>query len=303
MLALAVLSEQRFFEPTTPYNNAAAFRLVLQGFAAGPGQLSIPIPRRGGGTWLGGCAHGEVFFQCPLSLYGADAPPPNQRFAQALDRARMTSAPAFARIKAALPLWLLANADDTLLPIDNQLALAAAAFEQLLGPFSGQVACRLSAELSKVFDGLGSVTLSQSQRRVPDPRWRDAQAEWWLHRKWIKELYELRSDQMHGSARSNLSRNWTPEEHQVMAAFVFPLAAKLLLRSEGLYDLSNREQSGCRTLDLLLEAEDWGFGWKSQRRWPRILSRVEDAAELRAVIAAAITQSRGGSTDSAGGSA
>lgn len=60
-----------------------------------------------------------------------------------------------------------------------------------------------------------------------------------------------------------------------MAAWVFPLVAKLLLQRDGYYTLSDGDNCHCLAVDKLLAAAQWGEeieGGTGPRRWHDIVS-------------------------------
>ena len=54
-----------------------------------------------------------------------------------------------------------------------------------------------------------------------------------MHKKWVEELYDVRSKVAHRGTTASREWGWSIHEHLVMAAHVFPLAVKLLLVQEG----------------------------------------------------------------------
>ena len=102
-----------------------------------------------------------------------------------------------------------------------------------------------------------------------DAKWEEHQRKWWLHKTWIDELYERRSDYAHDGATS-ASAGWTPFQHLLMTAFVFPLVVKKMLAGEGAYTLTDEDDARCRAINKLLLASAWN-GNDENTSWTSIL--------------------------------
>lgn len=84
-----------------------------------------------------------------------------------------------------------------------------------------------------------------------------AQPTWWAHRKWMEELYDVRSKVVHKGDHTGRQWGWEIGEHLVMAAHVFPLTVKLMLAAEGHYAFTDDDQARCVAVDVLLAATQW----------------------------------------------
>jgi len=138
--------------------------------------------------------------------------------------------------------------------------------------------------IAKAFSGIwtqfSNINISDAKRIKQDPHDKHGteQLSWPVHRKWIKELYEARSEHAHGGKNSGRSSNWLPWQHVVCAAFAFPLTVKILLERENLYQLEPKEKAACDAFDKLL-ASDFGNGWRRPPEWPKILSEEENRCD------------------------
>lgn len=105
-----------------------------------------------------------------------------------------------------------------------------------------------------------------------------------MHRKWIEELYNVRSKSVHKGAAHMETCGWHPTEHLVMAAWVFPMAVKCLLQRDGHYTITDDDRARCLTVDKLLAttgwAEDDGYGSK----WSQIVSETREHHLLEIAI-------------------
>jgi hypothetical protein len=119
-------------------------------------------------------------------------------------------------------------------------------------------------KFDELFKPYGSVTVADTLRVRPDiqldtstPEIAAAQPTWWVHRKWVEELYDVRSKVVHNGSEKSRALEWQIGQHLVMAAHIFPLTAKLLLEKEGHYELTDEDRAACLATDLLLVAPEW----------------------------------------------
>lgn len=281
-LALVAMAEQRFFEQLSPHINATLFRPIVQGVVPGQNGLALFVKRRDGGLRAGGLKFENVQFQMPLEAYHTECPMPSRSFVKSLNAARTSRLEAWAAIEQSLPFFLLGHSEATATPDETCVLLSALAFERLLS--SGGTKLKNANDVSKAFGKLWnqfSTRKVADAKRVavdPEPGYGPQQKDWPIHRKWMKELYEARSEQAHGTKNASRSSNWTPGQHVLLAAFTYPLSVKLLLATEHGYQLTAKEKGACMALDELLDGH-WGSGWKRPAEWPSILSMSESSSE------------------------
>ena len=156
------------------------------------------------------------------------------------------------------------------------------AYEQLLRGKASKY--KLGKRLTELFAPFGAVTVADAQKVRPGITIDDskadraaAQPKWCVHQKWIEELYDMRSKVAHKGSSGSRSWGWTIFEHLVMAAYVFPLAVKLLLEREGHYALTDTDRVGCRVVDQLLASARWveeEAGRASKESWTGIRSKA-----------------------------
>jgi len=282
-LALVAMAEQRFFEGHfSSHINATVFRPVIHGINPGKDRLSISVRWRDGGLLAGGYRFEDVIFQMPREAYSTECPSFSLKFAKALDRARTSNSTVAMAIKEALPFFLLGHSEATEMPSETCVLLSALSFERLLQQ-SGRELKNANC-IAKAFSGIwtqfSNINISDAKRIKQDPHDKHGteQLSWPVHRKWIKELYEARSEHAHGGKNSGRSSNWLPWQHVVCAAFAFPLTVKILLERENLYQLEPKEKAACDAFDKLL-ASDFGNGWRRPPEWPKILSEEENRCD------------------------
>ena len=253
MLALACLSEQRFFD-LSPHLNATMFHITGQVVAADSEWMSVFYPRRGGGLNLV-LRFADIVFQRPPQIEGAQCKTIGTRLLKGLEKARHARHLVWQPIASSLEIFLLGHAETPELDSDTCVMLSAMAFERLLEANGRAMA--VAEAFAQLWAPHCSLRMADAKRVKPDHKFAAEQKEWPIHRKWVKELYEARSSRVHRGARGEFSRNWENWQHMVIAAFAFPYAVKRRLAAEGFYKLDDKEVGACGALDKLLDS-DWG---------------------------------------------
>lgn len=290
-LAIACLSEQRFLEGHfSPHLNSTMFHIIGQGVSAGSDQIAPFFSRRGGGLQIGGMRFKDIVFQRPPQIEGTDCELINTALIGAIGKARRRELLVSDAIDSSLELFLLAHSETPELDWDRCVMLSAMAFERLLGP-TQSTAQAIAAAFASHWSPFARVKISNAKRVKSDVKYATEQADWPLHRKWIKELYEMRSATAHRGVQTAFSRNWPAWQHLIVAAFAYPLTMKLMLSENNLYALSDHELGACDALDDLLDGS-WGKGWRRPPEWSEILSKSEAHRAIRAIIDRAILKSR-----------
>jgi hypothetical protein len=300
ILALACLSEQRFFEGHfSPHLNATMFHIIGQGVTSGSDQIAPYYPRRGGGLQIGGLRFKDIVFQRPAQIEGTECKTINELLVRALEKARRSKASAADAIDSSLEVFLLANTETPELDWGSCIMLSAIAFERLLEPPSGNSqSLALSSAFADYWAPFSRLTIADAKRIKPDQRFTSEQKKWPVHRKWMKELYEARSAAAHRGRRSEFSQNWSEWQHLVIAAFAYPLIVKLRLAENGFYSPSDRELGAYEALDLLLDS-NWGKGWSKPAEWSSILSMAESTRELHQILLRALEKQEKRQSDGA----
>lgn len=233
----------------------------------------------------GGYKHGELKFSLPLQVSIRDYVSVDEQLLSALDAAHAAGSMSIDRLRTALPFVELANTDDEFMTEHNEAILMASAFEQLFDADAKKYT--LSTRFGDLFAQFGDVTVGDAMKSrsgisvdKSEPARAAAQPGWWVHKKWIEELYDVRSKVVHhGDHKVRDAWGWNIAEHLVMAAHVFPLVVKQVLEKEGYYKLTDADRSACLAVDPLLAATHWvdapdeGDAEESGRSWQKILSK------------------------------
>ena len=288
LLFLATYAQNEYFQQLPKYVNRAMFDLYWQGFTEPIEFITLSARRRGGELLIAGYKHGQIKLTVPIQADSRDTITPDIGFLQALQVAEAAGSSTIRRLKAALSFFSLASTDSDVMLPEAEIVLMASAFDQLL---EGYGARALSQKFGDLFDAFGSVTVAQSLATrgdiVVDPKFVSEQEAWFVHRKWIEELYHLRNAFAHGTAPSARSWGWLRFEHLVIAAFAFLLTVKLCLKQEGHYTLTHEDEVRCGALDLLLAATDCReFEESNLTVWQKQLSLASRKVTVAKAVAA-----------------
>lgn len=263
-----------------PYVNSSAFRVIWQRFTGAPDWIALASRLRDGRSMDGGYKHGDVTFRAPLQCPLRDVVVVPEALRAALEAANAADADPIKRLRYALPFVELANTDDDIMTEPAEAILMGSAFEQLLR--GNASAYNLGKKFSGLFETFGNVTVADARLVRPgievDQSTAEraaAQPKWWVHRKWVEELYDIRSKAVHDGTATGKTWGWNAAEHLVMAAWVFPLAVKLLLQQGGHYRLTDKDTSRCLSIDNLLGVVGWAENEGSSSRWHSVVSRTE----------------------------
>jgi len=276
VLAMACLSEQEFMRGHfAAHLNATMFRPVSFAISSRNDHMALSYPRRGGSLLAGGLRASQVKFQQPYQIEGTQCDVVNGRLANGLLKALRT--PSLSHLSEALEIFLLGHGETPDLDQQTCVMLSAMAFEKLLNANKkGQVALEVSEKLAALWRNFPCIAVKNAHRVNADPKFAQKQQDWPLRQKWVKELYESRSAFVHRGRSPELSSNWAPWQHMVIAAFAFGHSLKLLLEDAGLYRLTDIDRSDCSVFDKLLDS-DWGRGPEREPEWSKIISRERTA--------------------------
>lgn len=138
--------------------------------------------------------------------------------------------------------------------------------------------CKKFGALFRTFGTITVATAKTARTDIEidrDPARAAAQPNWWVHQKWIEELYDVRSKVVHKGKHLTRKWGWQIDEHLVMAALVLPLTVKLMLERDGHYTLTDDDHARCLAVDKLLAATGWGDRNEGRRTtaWNSITSK------------------------------
>jgi hypothetical protein len=297
LLALASIAENHYFGALGSYCNSSTFAVYWQRFTEPAEWIAVVTRRRDGTTQMGGYRHGEVRFTVPVQCHALEKGSVNEDLLAAVNWGHAQGSQVMARLESALSFFLLASTDAEAMAREGEIILMASAFEQLLK--GNASAYKLARKFGVLFRRCGSVTVADAMRTRskiwldPDPTRKAAQLNWHVHKKWIEELYDRRSKYVHGGSLGARTWAWSDAEHSVVAAFVFPLAVKLLLMREGHPTLTEDEAVRCQSIDKLLAATEWHavVGHHSDATtWRTILDACRRDIDARGAVAAAVQE-------------
>jgi hypothetical protein len=207
LLFLAAWAENEYFTCTGYYANDTLFHLYFQRFTKPIDFVSLSYRKRDGSVLYGGPKHGELLFTKPLHCPCSSCCRIDLNFLASLNNAHAAKSSAVEGLKAVLPLVRLANTDSDGMTINAEMALMGFAFEQY---FQADKARSLADKFDSLFGGYGKTTAraAQTQRPgiYPDPRYTQAQLDWFVGKIWMLEFHQYRSTVAHGGSLSG--RTW-----------------------------------------------------------------------------------------------
>lgn len=255
---LATFASNDYGGQRSTYCNSSPFQPIFQNLTIPPRGNAIQQRRRNGRLTDGGYDHGELIFSRPLECKSLN-PAVDKVFLSGLDSVAKSQSDLYRRILNSLSFVRLANTDQAHMSLESEALLLAAAFEVL---FDADDKYCLTCKYRSCFDDYKAKVVSDVLRERPGIKLDEGQnqnkdLQWQLGRKWIQELYDLRSDVVHGADLSRRQWGWHPFEHLLIGSFVYHLAVKILLEKEGHYKLSDGDKQNCMTIDLILAGNDW----------------------------------------------
>jgi hypothetical protein len=150
----------------------------------------------------------------------------------------------------AIQLFNDSNTDRSGVRQAQELVSIVSAFQQLLeipGGKPSDTIREFREALSKQPQGKTKL----GPRRAAKLKGRDAVRDTWMH-----DLCALRGSVGHGHAHKKYDSAWTPAEHLLLAAYIFPLLVKLQLVERKLYELTDDDRLQLFSLDYYLAADD-----------------------------------------------
>ena len=284
LLFLACWASNNYCSSWGPYVNSTAFRPVGQHFSGRVEHVTLTIRRRDSRELDGGYRHGKVKFSVPLQCSLNHPATVDQPFLEALDAGNAAGCVTTQRLRTVLPFVSLANTDDDLMAENTEALLMGAAFEQLFKCRGRRKAYELSRKFGVLFSSYGNVTVRDALRERKkikiDLDYADIQRQWFVHRKWIEELYSVRNESAHKGTTDNQNLGWPLSEHLLMVAWVFPLTVKLLLQRKGHYTLTENDHGYCLAVDRLLATTNWREEINSDNlpcKWKHIVYETQNA--------------------------
>lgn len=249
-LAMSALSTRQFFTDRQ-YANRDTFTAFVQGVAPKAGGILINSRRRDGTSsayWSGDTfmALRPAHVQSHHPLVFDDA------LVEALMNARAHVQAK--RFEDSVFSFNRANTDSDQATEQSEVVQTVAAFEALFPKASGKAHTMAEAvceSLATVQEDT-SLVLSTRLKKVSGSK-----AFLTARDFWVRDIYYSRNSFAHGSKTRTLTpATWSPKEHLLLGAFVYPLCLKIELERAGLYKTTDDDRRSIFTLDHLLRADD-----------------------------------------------
>ncbi len=268
LVTFAGLASRRFFDHSG-YLNSSNFTPILQAFREPGSGVSLSCRRRDGFN----DTHVSAEF------YREDRP---RHVVHLYEHAEIDSSLLISCVRAqtekswedfslSIPLFNLANTDDSTLRERVETVLLVSAFERLLGASANE------KDLAEKFVDLfrvGNSLPATAHPRIDPKRFSNVAS---VREAWIRDLFRTRGSLAHGHSPTKYPSVWPIAEHLLLGAFAFPLLAKMKLTRSGLYKFSERDQVSIKALERLACADLFRSPNDEEQTWPwrKILADVE----------------------------
>lgn len=308
-LAVASLASRPYFRSGDSYCNTAHFAMYGQGFTDAE-SIALDMRRRDGAT-LAAWSIDDLCITCaphapPILLcHGEGHAPAEARIDVELLRlveriARRGGS--FARtVRASIDFYLAGNGDAEFETHEHDVPQMVFALECLLrarDSFYG------AAEFARAVEDALAIIPDNSWSTAP--RWRTldrtlpyvrdrmlAQLETELNEHqptivglWAFEAYQFRNEHSHGHDLAARAWCWTPAEHALFAAWLYPRLLRCACARELGEDVAELRGETARMAELRLRVRDWNGRDGTATRWDRAEWTVRSEAFRRDLLAA-----------------
>ncbi len=283
LVAFSGLARREFFTKFN-YVNRDDFTFVIQAFKEAGSGVAVTARRRDGVTQAYVVPTAYRVHR-PFHVNNVDMRVQiDKELLLALVNAR--SRDAWPRYEEAILSFNRANTDGDQVSEQAEAVHMVGAIERLLD-------CRRGRENEFVSSFLGrwvptSSLLPSACRRIPPNKARRRS----VTEIWLRDFYTHRGNLGHGKTRSGHRWIWPLGDHLLLGAFVFPLLARLVLSTDGLYRLTLQDEADIDAFELLAttgleplakdDDEPTRFAWTQvraeshgRRRWAEIVSHWE----------------------------
>jgi len=278
ILTTSLIGENEFFSNFGNYVNSSLTELHFQNFSLGEDLVAFTSYKRDGYTTDMGYEFSEITVSVPpgcrtrTECKGID-----QAWLDALGKTLEKNTSLDRLIIEASNLFCQANTDSPNVLQTTEVVMLANAFDRLFPSANGRY--KLSEAISKELDKWVTISMKDSKRMaerqiVPSQIDSKCTGEWDIIRSWILELYVLRNSYVHGEDITQHKWGWTPNEHLLMGAYVFPLLLKVLISKEKRYELTEEDVYKLLAIDGLLDLNEFYDKKNHKSLWREKLNEV-----------------------------
>lgn len=284
LLTTALIGENEFFRGFGNYVNFSLTELHFQNFSIGEDWIAFKSYKRDGHTSDMGYTFGEITVSTPpgcrtrTGCVGI-----NQAWLDTLGNTLEKNTSLDQLVIEASNLFCQANTDSPNVLQTTEVVMLANAFDRLFPNANGryELSDAISTELDKwiVINMKGSRRMADKQI-VPTQIDSRCTEEWNIIRSWILELYILRNYYVHGLDTTQHRWVWTPNEHLLMGAYIFPLLLKVLMSKEKEYKLGEEDVYKLLAIDDLLDLNEFYDRENRRSPWIEKLYEVRQSTPL-----------------------
>lgn len=275
ILAFCAVARREFFSHGRTYTNSSSYALTIQGFTTGSDGIAVESRRRDGSNL------NYIPGKYNLIIKPHFAITEEMQFDDALTVALLAAQEHdfWGNLHESIFCYLRANSDDAQTQQQAELMFAMGAFERLFDIGNGN--CGLTAD---AFVNIMKTVLIEEERPQDIGRQLGRLARYPSTREaWLRDFCTCRGDMAHGRTKQSYQSIWSPQEHLLLSANIFPIALKAVLESLGFYKLTDTDRRELFYFDKRLreanlyadtaDIEDQTFGWAEARKtavweWP-----------------------------------
>lgn len=278
LLTVALIGENEFFSNFGNYVNSSLTELHFQNFSIGEDWIAFTSYKRDGSTTDMGYKFNEITVSTPPGCRTrTGCKKVEQAWLNALGKVLEKRAPLDRLIIEASDLFRQANTDSPSVLRTTEVVMLANAFDRLFSRSNGRY--QLSEAVSKELKNWISIRVEDSKRLaarkiVPSQLDSKCIGGWDIVQYWVFELYLLRNSYVHGNDIAQHKWGWTPAEHLLMGAYVFPLLLKVLMSKERRYELGKEDKYKLFAIDDLLDLNEFYERKNRENLWRETLNKV-----------------------------
>lgn len=274
-LAFSVLAARKFF--SLHYCNSDSLRLVIQGFTPDRSGSALIVTRRRDGQTNNLVSGDSVRVARPHHAPWCELPrDTDAECLRSIEATIVQEDERATRLSDAIQIFVGANSDSPDVGLRTELVDSVGAFSRLFDVWNEN-------------DTVSFFVKTLPEDPDPDLSWLGARVSRDPMRKmlakgksvrevWLADAYRLRSQYGHGHVgESSYKSAWAPEEHLLLAAYVFPLTVKAVLAAWGYYEWTEDDQMHSDAFDSLatLDAFSTTTSGDESHPWTKMLSKFQ----------------------------
>lgn len=284
-LTFSALAGREFFG--LHYCNSDCLRLVIQGFTPEASGSALIVTRRRDGHTNNIISRGAVTVARPHHVHWCELPRDvDVEVLRAVEAAIGQEDERAGRLSDAIQVFVGANTDSPDVGLRTEVVDSVAAFSRLFGVWDEKDTVSSFVKTLPADPEPDPFLLGERVSREPVRSMLAAGKS--VRQAWLTDAYRLRGQYGHGHVDEPPYKSaWAPEEHLLLAAYVFPLTVKAVLAAWGYYRWAEEDQTRSDAFDALatLDAFSSTTSGAQSHPWPEMLSQYQMRPLVKALAA------------------